>query len=155
MYSHISAFCFPEYFSILVLSILSPLTCPPPPPPKQVFRVSGQSQLDNILQTLDVRLICSHCCIVITVPTLYYGRDRVNPHYKLRIKIAMVTRGYGGERIFLRKSGQTIEECWRSSVSDGRGVAAIKACWVRDMQSCWSSMTSCGTQKAAVISTKS
>ena len=79
----------------------------------------------------------------------------MNPHYKLRIKIAMVTRGYGGERIFLRKSGETIEECWRSSVSDGRGVAAIKACWVRDMQSCWSSMTSCGTQKAAVRSRES
>ena len=90
MYSHISAFCFPEYFSVLVLSILSPPTYPTPP--KQVFRVSG-----------------------------------------LRIKILMVTRGKGGERIFLRKSGETREECWRSSVSDGRGVAATKECWVRDM----------------------
>ena len=109
MYSHISAVIFPEYF--LVLSILSPPTCPLPPPPKLVFRVSGQSRLDDILQALDVRLICSHCCIVITVlQILYYGRDRVKPHYKLRIQIVMVTRGYGGERIFLRKSGETIEE---------------------------------------------
>ena len=37
----------------------------------------------------------------------------------------MVTGRKRGERIFfLRKSGETIEECRRSSVSDGRGVAA-------------------------------
>ena len=71
-----------EYFSILVLSILSPPTCPPPPLPKLVFRVSGQSRLDDILQALDVRLICSLCCIVITVLRTLYGKgkDREKPH---------------------------------------------------------------------------
>ena len=98
--------CFPEYFPILVLSILSPPTCPPPPPPKQVFRVSERSRLKDILQALYVRLICRHCCIVITVlQILYYGRDRVKPHYKLRIQIVIVITGKGGERVFLRKSG--------------------------------------------------
>ena len=34
---------------------------PPPPPPKLVFRISGWSRQDDILQALEVRLNGSHC----------------------------------------------------------------------------------------------
>lgn len=30
-------------------------------------------------------LVCSHCCIVVTIRTFYYGKDRMKPHYRLRI----------------------------------------------------------------------
>ena len=49
------------FLSTFPSSILSPPTCPPPPPLKLVFRVSGLSRHDDILQALEVRLNGSHC----------------------------------------------------------------------------------------------
>ena len=52
----------------------------------------------------------------------------MKPHYKLRIQIVMVTRGYGGERIFLRKSGETIEECWMVGMWQPQMHAGSETC---------------------------